>query len=313
MKVNITRCFLLLLLMPAIGYAQQEVVSTLEVFDIETNERTQIMQEDRHFEAPNWSPDGEYFLINQNGSLYTVSMDGKKEKFNTGSADRCNNDHGFSPDGRMLAFSNNLERGPDGWLTSCIFTVPAEGGEPTRVTDSVPSFWHGWSPGSDTLVYTAMRGGRFNLFAVPATGGQEVQLTDSEGLDDGPEYAPDGKHIYYNSINSGSMEIWRMHPDGSRQEQLTDDSYSNWFPHPSPDGKHFVFISYLEDQGSDHPAMKEVALRLYNLEDGSIRTLCTLTGGQGSLNVPSWAPDGKKFAFVSYAHNSDQKATTDDH
>ncbi len=91
-----------------------------------------------------------------------------------------------------------------------------------------------------------------------------------------------------------------MHPDGSDKTQLTDDAYSNWFAHPSPDGKHLVFITYLEDQGSDHPAMKEVALRLYSTEDGSIRTLVELTGGQGSLNVPSWSPDGKRFAFVSY-------------
>jgi Tol biopolymer transport system component len=281
--------------------SQTDVISTLEVYDLETGRRTQIIREDRHFEAPNWSPDGSYFLINQAGSLYTVSMEGKKEKFDTGSAGRCNNDHGFSFDGSILAFSNNLEGGPDGWLTSCIFTVPADGGEPRRVTDSIPSFWHGWSPGGDTLVYTALRDGQFNIFAIPTAGGRERQLTHSAGLDDGPEYSPDGAYIYYNSVQSGSMEIWRMRPDGSGKEQLTDDAYSNWFAHPSPDGRHFVFITYLQDQGSDHPAMKEVALRLYDIQTGDIRTLHEFTGGQGSLNVPSWSPDGKRFAFVSYA------------
>ncbi len=97
------------------------------------------------------------------------------------------------------------------------------------------------------------------------------------------------------------MEIWRMHPDGSHPEQLTDDGYSNWFAHPSPDGRYLVFISYLEDQGSEHPAMEDVALRLYDTRDASVRTLFTFTGGQGSLNVPSWSPDGGRFAFVSYA------------
>jgi Tol biopolymer transport system component len=96
------------------------------------------------------------------------------------------------------------------------------------------------------------------------------------------------------------MEIWRMHPDGSNKEQLTDDEYSNWFAHPSPDGKHLVFISYLQDQGSAHPAMKEVVIRLYTIENHQIRILCGFTGGQGSLNVPSWSPDSKEFAFVSY-------------
>lgn len=292
--------FTLLLSMNA--QAQQDVISTLEVYDLETGERMEVLREEQHFEAPNWGPDGDYFLINQAGSLYTVSMEGEKERFDIGSAERCNNDHGFSADGSLLAFSNNLEGGPDGWLTSCIFTVPAGGGEPTRVTDSVPSFWHGWSPNGDTLVYTALRGGQFDIYAIPTEGGEERQLTNAKGLDDGPEYAPDGSYIYYNSMQSGSMELWRMRPDGSGKEQLTDDSYSNWFAHPSPDGKYLAFISYLEDQGSDHPAMKDVAIRLYDLEDDSIRTLFEFTGGQGSLNVPSWSPDSKRFAFVSYAH-----------
>lgn len=283
---------------------KKDVISTLEVFNIETNQRTQILTEDQHFEAPNWSKDGTFFLINQDGSLYKIYMNGRKEKMNTGFANRCNNDHGISPDGTTLAFSHNLEGGEDGWLTSCIYTVPMVGGEPKRVTEQVPSFWHAWSPDGQTIAYTAQRDGRFNIFTIPVGGGNEVALTDSDVLDDGPAYSVDGEHIFYNSMQSGRMEIWRMRADGSQKEQLTDDAYSNWFAHPSPDGKYFVFISYLQDQGSAHPAMKEVVLRLYTLEDSSIRILCGLTGGQGTLNVPSWAPDSKRFAFVSYRPKS---------
>ncbi len=232
--------------------------------------------------------------------MYRVFMDGRKEKINTGSATRCNNDHGISPDGKTIAFSQNLEDGPDGWLTSCIYTVPLEGGTPKRVTENTPSWWHGWAPDGKTVAYTAQRDGVFNIFTTSVNGGEETQLTDSPVLDDGPTYATDGQHIYYNSVVSGSMDIWRMSADGSNKEMLTDDGYSNWFAQPSPDGKHFVFISYLEDQGGAHPAMKEVVLRLYTLEDHSIRILCGMTGGQGTLNVPSWSPDGTKFAFVSY-------------
>ena len=290
---------------PAETATDLPLVSTLEIYDLATDSRTVVLREEAHFEAPNWSADGEYLLINQGGSLYTVTLDGEKRKLDTGFANRCNNDHGISPDGRTIALSHHVETGPEGWLTSCIFTVPVEGGTPRRVTENVPSFWHGWSPGGDTVVYTARRGEAFNIYAIPVSGGQEVRLTDSEALDDGPEYAPDGRHIYFNSARSGSMEIWRMRPDGSRPEQLTDDGYSNWFAHPAPDGRHFVFISYLEDQGEAHPPMKEVALRLYDTADGSIRTLCTFTGGQGTINVPSWAPEGGRFAFVSYAYGGD--------
>lgn len=300
----INRLLVLLAILKVVPIAAQnaEVVSTLEIFDIETNQRSIILQENAHFEAPNWSHDGNFFVINQKGKLFKVGLDGGKKQINTDFADRCNNDHGISADGKTLALSHNLGDGNEGWLTSCIFTVPIGGGTPVRVTQNTPSFWHGWSPDGKTLVYTARRNGIFNIYAIPTTGGEETPLTDSEGLDDGPEYSPDGKYIYYNSMASGKMEIWRMHADGSSKEQLTDDSYSNWFAHPSPDGKYLVFISYLENQGSAHPPMKEVALRLYDMASKEIRTLCTLTGGQGTLNVPSWSPDGKKFAFVSYEY-----------
>lgn len=291
----------LLTILPAMAQ-KNDVVSTLEIFDIVTNERSTVLRENVHFEAPNWSNDGKFFVINQNGSLFKISLDGEKELIDTDFANRCNNDHGISANGKTLAFSHNLEDGDDGWLTSCIFTVPIDGGTPARVTENTPSFWHGWSPDGETLVYTAKRGEHFNIYAIPVAGGIEIAMTDSAGLDDGPEYSPDGKYIYYNSMQSGKMEIWRMHPDGSNKEQLTDDAFSNWFAHPSPDGKYFVFISYLEDQGSAHPAMKEVALRLYDIKNKTIRTLCELTGGQGTLNVPSWSPNGMRFAFVSYAH-----------
>ena len=301
MKTKFLMVLGLLIILP-ITAQNEHVASTLEIFDIETNERSIVLKEDAHFEAPNWTADGSFFIINQGGSLFKVDLNGKKEQIDTGFADRCNNDHGISADGKTLAFSHNLEDGNEGWLTSCIFTVPIEGGTPVRVTKNTPSFWHGWSPDGKTLVYTARRNGVFNIYAIPTSGGEEKALTDSEVLDDGPEYSPDGKYIYYNSMASGKMEIWRMHPDGGSKEQLTDDGYSNWFAHPSPDGKTFVFISYLEDQGSAHPPMKDVALRLYNNESGEIKTLCELTGGQGTLNVPSWSPDGKRFAFVSYAY-----------
>ncbi|MEM1258479.1 MAG: transporter, partial [Bacteroidota bacterium] len=106
--------------------------------------------------------------------------------------------------------------------------------------------------------------------------------------------------IYYNSMASGKMELWRMDKDGTNKEQLTNDSYSNWFPHPSPNGKYLVFISYLQDQGSKHPPMKPVALRLYDIKTKEISKLFEFTGGQGTINVPSWSPDSKRFAFVSY-------------
>lgn len=283
------------------------IKSKLEIYNIETHEQTVLYEENVHFEAPNWSTDGRFMLINGGGKLYRFDLaTQQKTLINTGLADKLNNDHGISPDGKHLVISHydapNVKYEDRDFKTSRIYTLPIEGGTPKVITSKTPSFWHGWSPDGQTLIYTALRNDNFDIYVINVNGGIEIRLTDHEGLDDGSDFSSDGKHIYYNSMQSGKMEIWRMNADGSQKVQLTDDRFSNWFPHPSPDGQHMVFLSYLEDQGSSHPAMKKVALRLMNLKDQSIKTLCYLTGGQGTINVPSWSPDGKQFAFVSYEY-----------
>jgi Tol biopolymer transport system component len=90
-----------------------------------------------------------------------------------------------------------------------------------------------------------------------------------------------------------------MNADGSDQRQLTADEYNNWFPHPSPDGKWIVFLSY-EKEVKGHPENKDVMLRLMPLGGGEVQVLAKLFGGQGTINVPSWSPDSRKLAFVSY-------------
>ena len=233
--------------------------------------------------------------------MYRYDLSAKEKiLYQTGSLKHCNNDHGITADGRLLAISNNDPDIESETGTSRVYVMPLSGGEPKLITPLYPSYWHGWSPDGEVILYTALRGDDYDIYSMSLKGGPEIRLTDRPGLDDGPEFSVDGKHIYYNSMHSGSMEIWRMQQDGSEKIPITDDSYSNWFPHPSPDGRYIVFLSYLEDQGGRHPAMKDVALRLYDLESGQIRTLCSFTGGQGTINVPSWSPDSQKFAFVSY-------------
>jgi Tol biopolymer transport system component len=143
----------------------------------------------RHFKA-NWSPDGTSLLFNGDGRLYTVPITGGEPKLlDTGEATRCNNDHGFSPDGKWLALSDQHD-GP-----SRIYVLPSTGGTPRLVTPLGPSYWHGWSPDGRTLVYCAERSGNYDVYAIPVEGGPERRLTTAEGLDDGPEYAPDGPHL----------------------------------------------------------------------------------------------------------------------
>jgi len=182
---------------------------------------------------------------------------------------------------------------------SLIYLLPVSGGTPRRITKPGPSYWHGWSPDGTTLAYCAERNGEFDIFSIPASGGEEVRLTTAKGLDDGPDYTADGQWIYFNSERGGTMQVWRMRSDGSRQEQVTADELNNWFPHPSPDGKWLVFLSY-EGNVKGHPENKDVTLRIMPLGGGKIEVLAKLFGGQGTINVPSWSPDSRKVAFVSY-------------
>lgn len=270
--------------------------STLETIAISSKDRRVVYHTRDHFEAPNWSRDGKFFLFNQGGRMYKLAVGGKEpQSIDTGSSTRCNNDHGISPDGTHLAISDQSQEDHK----SRIFILPITGGTPRRITELGPSYWHGWSPDGKTVAYCGERNGNFDIYAIPVTGGEEKRLTTAEGLDDGPDYSPDGRYIYFNSERTGTMQIWRMKADGSEQQQVTSDEYNNWFAHPSPDGKLIAFLSYEKDV-KGHPGNKDVLLRLMPAGGGDIQVLAKLFGGQGTINVPSWSPDSRNLAFVSY-------------
>ncbi|MFM1878214.1 MAG: hypothetical protein RLZZ241_1080 [Bacteroidota bacterium] len=288
---------------PSPDSQKRDTTSYIQAVDIETGKIETILTVNDHFEAPNWHPDN-YLIVNSKGKLYTLDLKDRTLKhLNTGFANRNNNDHGYSADGKMLAISHNDVNDPSPKsYKSAVYVLPIAGGEPRRVTAEVPSFWHGWSPDGKLVTYTGERNGEYDIYTISVNGGKEKRLTRTIGLDDGPEYSPDGKYIYLNSFRTGHMQLWRMRANGSRPEQLTFDDYSNWFAHPSPDGKWIAFISYMEDQAQGHPFGKQVKLRLMNLETREIRDLTPeFYGGQGTINVPSWSPDSKKVAFVSYS------------
>jgi hypothetical protein len=281
---------------PAVPDKERLVESTLETLTVATGERRIVYRAREHFEAPNWSRDGLSFLFNQGGKLYTLPVEGgQPAQVDIGTVAGCNNDHGYSPDGQSIAMSCG-ERSE-----SRVHVVAAGGGTPRLLTEATPSYWHGWSPDGSTLAYVGRRDGEFDIYTIPVGGGQERRLTTAAGLDDGPDYSPDGQWIYFNSVRTGSMRIWRMRPDGSDQQPITNDAqYGDWFPHPSPDGRWIVFLSF-DASVEGHPPNKDVVLRLMPADlSGPPTVVARLFGGQGTFNVPSWSPDSRAFAFVSY-------------
>lgn len=276
------------------------IYSQLETVAIDSGERNEIARLRGIYEAPNWSRDGRYWVLNHEGRLVKIdAQSAELSSIDTDFAVRCNNDHGISPDGSHLVISHHQQDCGGG---SIIYLLPITGGVPRRITAHGPSYWHGWSPDGETLAYVAGRQGNdYKIYSIPVNGGEETQLSFGPGLDDGPDYSHDGRYIYFNRFQQQKMQIWRMDNDGGNPQQLLDSNHSDWFPHPSPDGRHLVFLRYIADQGQTHPFGRDVQLMLVDLTTHQLTPLTDIFyGGQGTINVPSWSSDGRQLAFISY-------------
>lgn len=270
--------------------------SELVLHTIATGSEEVVHSTDELIEAPNWSPCGTFLIFNGSGNIYRFALSTCDiEQVDTKDYTNCNNDHGISPDGKMLVISDETKENG-----SCIYTLPIQGGTPSKITENTPSYWHGWSPDGKTLAFTARRNDVFNIFSIDVNGGEETQLTFGSGTSDGPDYTPDGQWIWFNSDHNGKTpDLWRMRNNGSDLCQMTNDKLVNWFPHPSPDGQHILYLAYPEHV-LGHPRGQEVSLKLMSPEGGNIRTCASFYGGQGSINVPNWSPDSKRFAYIRY-------------
>ncbi|MDO8544105.1 MAG: hypothetical protein Q7S40_26995 [Opitutaceae bacterium] len=285
----------------------QKRTAKLTTLAIDGSEKRVIYVTTAGLEAPNWSPDGKWLVCNGGGSLWRIAADGsgQPEKISTGDVKNANNDHVLSPDGKTIYFSAGAH----------LYAVPFAGGQPRRVSNEQPAarqfkyYLHGVSPDEKTLAYTGAEVaggdpfGRLDLYTIPAAGGPDTRLTNTPAPDDGPEYSADGKWIYFNSeLNAkipGHAQCYRMRPDGTGIEQLTHDGRVNWFPHISPDGKWIVYISF--PPGTlKHPPNKDVILRRMRPDGREQADIIAFNGGQGTINVNSWSPDSRHFAFVEY-------------
>lgn len=270
--------------------------SHLALWDIAAGKARPLLTVPGRIEAPNWHPSGDRLMVNSDGALFLVPVaEPCLIPFATGLQGRCNNDHGFSPDGKSLAFSCHLGDGAE------IFLMPAKGGPPHRISPAPRSWFHGWSPDGTTLVYAAARGESrgVDIYSLSVNGGMERRLTDGRGHSDGPDFSHDGRRIFWNCDRDGPAQIWVMQSDGSDQHLLFADDHVNWFPHPSPCGNHLIYLAYPPGTVG-HPADLPVAIVLCRPDGTDRQRIIEVTGGQGTMNVPNWAPDGRAFAFVHY-------------
>jgi len=284
-------------------------VSRLLVVDCDGGAMRTVIETPRLIEAPNWTPDGRLMIVNGEGALFGVAADGSGglERIDTGIARDLNNDHVLSADGRTIYLSSD-----DGHL----YAMALAGGAARRVSNEHPPvrrfryYLHGVSPDERTLAYVGVEAAPAeagvsslkNVFTIPAAGGPDRQLTFGAAPHDGPEFSPDGAWLYFNAAPDAATpehRLWRMRPDGGGRECIFVDARSNWFPHLSPDGRLMCWLSYPPGT-SGHPPDRDVILRVAAADGGAARDVAAFNGGQGTINVNSWAPDGRRFACVAY-------------
>ncbi len=270
--------------------------------DTVTGENRLILQtHDLLLEAPNWV--GDALILNGDGRLWRLPLaEPKLQPIHIPGIPPLNNDHVPDPDGRHIYVSTN-----DDWQ---IWRAPLAGGPAQRVTrdDALLHFLHGVSPDGRRLAFVGVRAKisqtefRFlsaEICTIAADGSDMRQLTD-KAVADGPEYSPDGTWLYFNTESfSGHAQIARMRPDGSDAERLSHSDTVDWFPHLSGDGAQAVYLSYPPGT-KGHPADLWVELKLVTDDWAQARTVARLFGGQGTINVNSWSPDSRSFAYVSY-------------
>ena len=291
--------------------------SHLLVYDLRDGSTHEVYRADGIWEAPNWSPDGKYLIANSGGAIYKFKLTegggATPEKLAIPREYRCNNDKALSWDGSRLAFSAWVGPGSG----SQVFLANSDGTNVKRMVTASPSYFHGWSPDNKDLAFVAQRkgSGQYDVYRVPVEGGAEERLNFDIHQDDGPDYSPDGKWIYINSDRSGKEAIWRFPPTGAgkgdvKAEMVVSDELQDWFPHISPDGKRMAYIGYPTGTPSHDPRDVKIALKLVTIDAGKVgrvqQTLIEAVGGQGTMNVNSWAPDSMRFAYVTYEASAEK-------
>jgi tricorn protease len=145
--------------------------------------------------------------------IWLVSRDGGAARRLTSTANLTDGPF-FSPDGNTIAYSARVDGNID------IYTIPATGGVPKRVTFRPGGNWVvGWTPdGRDLLMQSMQESVRtyMQLYRVHADGSGLPERLPLPSAFDGA-YSPDASHIAYNPWLQWEADSWKRYRGGQAQ------------------------------------------------------------------------------------------------
>ena len=271
---------------------------------------------------PVWSPGGRHIaFLHQDtttGAQDLVVVTARGETYPTFTRGNAANDFSWSPDGRVLVYSEVNDLGfrdifrwspgggaplpltsnadndyfpawsPDGMRiafatdrdgNSEIYLMRADGSQPERLTDYADDdLFPQWSPDGKTILYQYLANDAWDLAAINLKDHQISTLVDNPAVDTLAAWSPHSESIAFTSNRDGQIEVYLMRADGTHQTNLTAHPADDHFGGWSADGKYLVFISNRDGNWEIYRM----------LGDGSEQT--RLTVNQTPDLSPAWAP-----------------------
>ena len=223
----------------------------------------------------------------------------------------------WSPDGKRIFHTNNIDEESGDWEKLSLAVVPAEGGKvktvPIQFDEKiVKPAWGGGnnvSPDGKTIVFSGQTkkdtSWHWQIWTLPVAGGKPKQLTQTPAsvLNGFPRWSPDGKTIAYVRARDikagfGEVNIYTVPANGGDPKALTSDSDSVKFSPMawSPDGKLIAYFS------TDEEEFKAGILKILSVNDGVSRVVAKVQMAHVNIEL-AWSPDSKRIAF-NYAPKS---------